>query len=475
MDGLLQKSVIRRNEPLATFLRILPRCAIRTLPERIAERLGQISEELRRVDFKPPEGVAEFRFWPVGTTSKTVWPFQDLGRQTLVISPFLDLGLLERLANGESGNMLVSTQEAFSSLERRPEGYEIFRVLDERAQAEFVDDEAAAEGGSNDGNQSGAAIIELTGLHAKCYVTEKGKTAHIWTGSANATEAAFGRNVEFLVQLSGPKKVLGIDTLMKESDDGRDVRFCRILKDAGRVVATNSQEALDELGDICLERCRTALAKARLTAKISGHETEDRYDVELCASHQDFVLPEGIRATCWPVTISEQNCQNVITGGSTIARFTSVTFEALTSFFAFRLYVENSPSGLAFVLQVPLEGAPADRHNRVLRSIVKDRNRLLRFLMLLLSDEQSLTVLDNRESPPGRGNSAEPHKHSVLARGLLESLVRTLDRAPERLDEVARLLSDLGEDQNALCPEEFDSIWAAIWAARQEGKGCQAK
>ena len=44
-------------------------------------------------------------------------------------------------------------------------------------------------------------------LHAKLYVADDGWNAHLWTGSANATDAAFGENenVEFLVQLTGKK------------------------------------------------------------------------------------------------------------------------------------------------------------------------------------------------------------------------------------------------------------------------------
>ena len=37
---------------------------------------------------------------------------------------------------------------------------------------------------------------ELAGLHAKLFVMDDGWHARIWTGSANATEAAFQRNVE---------------------------------------------------------------------------------------------------------------------------------------------------------------------------------------------------------------------------------------------------------------------------------------
>lgn len=52
---------------------------------------------------------------------------------------------------------------------------------------------------------------------------------------------------------------------------------------------------------------------------------------------------------------------------------------------------------------------------------------------------------------------------------LLEALLRCLSRNPERIDDVARLISDLertpeGED---LLPEGMKEIWKPVWAARE--------
>ena len=48
-------------------------------------------------------------------------------------------------------------------------------------------------------------LNDFSGLHAKLIIGENGSQAHVLTGSANATNAALrGRNVEFLVNLTGP-------------------------------------------------------------------------------------------------------------------------------------------------------------------------------------------------------------------------------------------------------------------------------
>lgn len=49
---------------------------------------------------------------------------------------------------------------------------------------------------------------------------------------------------------------------------------------------------------------------------------------------------------------------------------------------------------------------------------------------------------------------------------LLESLLKTLDRAPERLDAIKRLLDDIraSGDPDEMLPEGFQAVWEAVWA-----------
>ena len=54
------------------------------------------------------------------------------------------------------------------------------------------------------------------------------------------------------------------------------------------------------------------------------------------------------------------------------------------------------------------------------------------------------------------------------ASGLFELLVRALERSPERLDDVAGLIQELGPAENGetILPEQFEAIWRPIWEAR---------
>jgi hypothetical protein len=51
---------------------------------------------------------------------------------------------------------------------------------------------------------------------------------------------------------------------------------------------------------------------------------------------------------------------------------------------------------------------------------------------------------------------------------MFELLVRALDRAPHRLDDVAALIKDLeASGGDPLFPEQFDAVWQPIWEARR--------
>ena len=79
----------------------------------------------------------------------------------------------------------------------------------------------------------------LVGLHAKVFAFEKGSRARVFLGSANATGAAFTRNLEILVELIGSSGKLGIDALCGGTEDEPGLRalFARYsAREPGRMM-----------------------------------------------------------------------------------------------------------------------------------------------------------------------------------------------------------------------------------------------
>lgn len=466
LDGPLlpgRRAVVGRNKGLVEFVRALPWLATRKpVDPAIIQRVEMLAGELERTELELPDGITDLRFWPLGIGGRHRDPLAEAGDRLLVVSPFVTLGRIEELAKDRSDVTLVSTASALAHLTRRPDGVTKFYSLAERA---MLESDTEGEGS----RESEAEAVELSDLHAKLYVSERGWDAHIWTGSANATAAAFGGNVEFLVELTGPRKRFGINALM-ESQKG-EVRFVNLLTDAGEFVAKEPVDSALEALEHRLEELREAIASASLAAVVRP-APEGAFDVDLaCRGSAMVSIASDIKARCWPVTIPSTAGSSFLAmePNKAVATFPGVSFRAITSFFAFELVgsAGSEVRHLRFVVNVPLVGAPEHRREQVLRSLVGDRSKMMRFLWLLLADE-GIAVPEAQtsgKSDVDRGNEAS----NLFASGLFEMLLRNLDRSPDRLDNLQGLLKELrhNADGEDLLPEGFDAIWEPIWRQRE--------
>ena len=299
--------------------------------------------------------------------------------------------------------------------------------------------------------------IDLTcGLHAKCYVIDAGWKAHVFTGSANATSSAFNGNVEFLVELVGPKSRFGIEALFSREEG----KTC--LGDMLEEFAPQPKPIDEEEEGIraAIERVRQTLVAAQFVATVVG--TNDQFDLKVVA-RGPLELEAGAKVVCWPVTLGRGFAAELSPGGRE-AIVPKLSFEAITSFVAFEVTVGQRSE--VFVLNLPLTGAPPDRRERLLHAFLKDRKRVMRFLFFLLADDAELAdAIGTASAGTGGQGTGEAARSNG---GLLESLLRTLNRSPARLDAVARLVADLRKqpDGDELYPD-FDEVWDPIWAVRE--------
>ena len=443
------------NHPLADFIAALPGLALRPVSPEIAERARQGHDEVLRVAWELPAGFDGLTFWPLGIRGHRRWPLAGRADRRLVVSPFLSQAALVRLGGSGDGDILVSRLESLQELENLGSFHSAY-VLDEAAS---IDD---------DRDDANPADHVLQGPHAKLYVADAGWQARVWTGSANATDAAFGPNVEFLVELQGPRSKFGIDALLAKG--AGEARFSDLLQPYSQHQHLPPDEVEEGLR-ARIERARQALARAAIVARVQADGAADQFTVTLTSEHGLAGITDDISVRCWPVMLGETASECLSVSGPVLARF-AVTGEELSSLFAFAVKATKGTRTKEerFTLNLPLEGAPEGRHDRVLRAVLRDRNRVLRFLLFLLADgdpRQAAGLLAPRRQP-GDGNGAGEHP-LFLDIPLLESLLRALDREPEKLDHVAALVSDLRKapDGQDLIPEGFADVWEPVWAARQ--------
>jgi hypothetical protein len=469
LEGKLMErmNVIKQCAPLGDFIDALPDMMVRSCTRPFRKQIRDVADDLRRVRFELPPGFDDMSFHPIGLAGTDDWAFGGRIQRMLTISPFLDPQLLPTLGDKDDGDILVSRLD---QLQQMPS-----EVLDCFDQVYSLSPDADPEDVDEDENGSEAkeddSVEEtLSGLHAKLFVADDGGKGRIWTGSANATQAAMRRNVEFLVELVGKKRLCGVDAILSPPE-GRS-SFMDLLSVYSVDDSIEPTPPTHET-DYCKLTIRTAIASSPLEATVTESDSQpDTFDVILNMP----AVPIDSRVTklefrVWPVTVQEAFAKAVNVSHDSSVLFEGASFESLTTFYAIGFKAQFGKDAISdrFVVSVPVQGMPSDRRERVLRGLLKNQDNVMRFLLFLLADGADLgphLLLDPKPGP----NGENPVARIFGGSSLLEPLLNALNKSPEQLDRVARVVEDLvsTEEGASLLPDGFMDVWEPVWAARRE-------
>ena len=383
-DGELadRTRAISESKPLAEFVRALPGLARDGVSTPRREMVEMMADELERVRFEVPEPFESFRFWPMGLAGKQAKPFGDAGIQRLlVVSPFVEAPRVTTLAEQGRGHILVSRFEELSAVPKDALAPYAERMYILHDAANDLED---AEPIEEDGDLASFATTP-TGLHAKLYVADDGWNAHVWTGSANASNAAFGSNVEMLVQLTGKKSKVGVDAFFGTEDAGLRSLLVPFSPPEAPVGPDPINRRLEELISTANRRLSRASWKASAVRDKGSDEEKPTFTVTLDCEGGAPAVDAGCEVRVWPIALPQDRGLALVP--STSLTFESCSFLALTAFFAFELTAlfDGRTKKSVFVLRVPLLGVPEDRSARVLHALLDDPNKVLRFLKMLLA------------------------------------------------------------------------------------------
>lgn len=452
---------------LVTFVRALPTLAVGEVEEERRNSIIELAEELSQVRWAPPPHVQRGRFHPLGLDGSTSVPFPSTADGVAVMAPFLTAGLLKRLPPTVGRRVLISRPDQIAACAPTIAArFEEIYTLDPDA-TPATDHELPPESGTESPSAHPHISPEdpsilFDGLHAKLFVFDEGRSSTALTGSANATTAAFGPNVEFVAELSGPKGQLGVDALMAEpAKEAQTLRAFLAPFPMGD--AAQYEEERDPIEDQ-LDLLRREVARIPLIARaLDDGSACDRFQLSFTSDGAVAPLPSGAVWRCWPITLADAS--GVVVADAVDASF-SVSFEGITAFLANELTLGDTST--RFVLTADLQEAPENRATRLLRILLGDAERFLRYLLLLLTDEAVdqyglADLLDALDSEAGQWQAAQD------SLPLLEALLRTLARDPDRLGHIDQLITDLQTDPDgeSLLPDGLLDIWEPIWAAAQ--------
>lgn len=452
--------------PLSEFIAKLPELAIdnNKPSKKVLKIISAISNELLVTQFELPEGFEKLYFWSLGLeTGKKAkskifeWPVRA------VVSPFLCDGFINRYLKEQTKDaILVSRRESLDAINKETlSTFEKIFTLDDGAAEIEQEEEAEKE-----------IQTELTGLHAKIFIMENGWNASIVTGSANATMAAFTKNVEFMVELVGKKSRCGADLFLANIKG--ETTFADMLSSytpQEKPVAENSEKRM--LEDKMTEFCRYIAENVR-NGKVTLNE--DGKTVALSISCKSpFKIDTTVPTTvvCRPITLTNVHEKNVLPNTNIIS-WDIISIEALTAFIAFKIEMKTANESLTheFALRISLEGIPEDRFSRITSAILQNKDAFIRLLMLILGNP-------TEEGPdPGDINipysiPGRPADGPNVLNGLLEMLLIAISRDPKRIDRIEELVADLKmtEEGKKLLPESFETIWNPIIEVRKGRNG----
>ncbi len=444
LDGEPRRKPRLNNKELADLVARLPKLAVHKAPKHLKKQAALLADELLHAKWKLPEGFQRFWFHTLGLR-KRAWKHPQSERLA-VISPFCTDDALKQLADSsEDPAILVSRTEELARLKEST--LQLFSKV-------FALDEAASVRDAEDGDPEPET---LRGLHAKAYISKRAKGVHqVLVGSANATSAALlaSKNVEILAELNTTR--LKSDEIDQMMEDGG---LIDVLVPFERPPEADQPDPEELEAERCLEAARAGLAAANVKLSCEAHE--EAWCLSLSAPGP--IPLEGIRAIrTWPVTLRENQAIDAssLQQGECL-RFPPCGTASLTGLLAFELTAMACDRSDRFVLNLPIEGLPEDRDKAVVRSIVRNREGFLRYLLLLLAEtnaESGVSAILGSLSGEGIPRKA---RTMIDRLPLLEEMTRTLSRDPDRLRTVKSLVEDLLSTPQGkeMMPEEFLELW----------------
>lgn len=448
LDGEERNRRYAVNNPLCSFLRSLPERAAGLGPQR-RTRLDETVRRLNNVEWEMPDGVADVSDWlTFHVFGQSASPQPDTsGKRTLVISPFLNG---EGLRKFEECNELhvISRGEQFDSLDEGDRHW----LSDPKPSLFTLDDDASIR--DLEDEESGVRW-ELTGLHAKIYAFDRGHYTHVMIGSANATDAGWSGNDEFMVEIVGKRRVYGIDTLI---GDGSPLRKILIEHAFGQRAEMDPEDDLRRM----LENKIRDLAAIEFVGILDGNDADGWTQTVRTSEVLNVSIPD-VELTLSLVTRPTERRQLPL-GRAVDERWQLLGLNEATPFVVIEL--KSAQVKASSVLLAKIQGAPTDRVDRVLAQQFSNPESFLQFVALLLA----LATGDGSVDPEVLlgGDSGFLGSWAPGRSGLLEGLLRAISRSPRSIDDVAKLVLGLQatEEGRKSLPEGWDELWASVMDAR---------
>lgn len=436
------------NAPLVELLQFLPDLSVLDLPAQRKSNILALANRLSGVRWELPSDARSVQFHTMGIPGARIPSFQ--GKRALVISPFVTEDGLKMLRKDvRTSTHLLSRAKSLdilapNALDKNLTTY----ILDDAANDEIEADETVDRG-------------RLSGLHAKAIVVDRMDGAHVFLGSANATDAAWRSNVEVMIEITGPIPRFGVEATLAALGDLKE----EYVTEGG---ATESEE---EQAERRLEAAVRKLAGVRLTARVipgDPHSIRVWGDDSITSALQALDV-SGITIRWHLLTRADFGSAALTADESSATTISGIPLTDITPFISLVARDADGNERRTIVLSALLDDIPA-RKDAIIARQLTDRAAFLRLLNLML--ELSGGLLPGGDGS-GEFNFGSSASDGLDGSGLFEALVRALGAGHQGFADVRRIIDFVREhdDDRDLLPEGFDELWSNVWRAHTSLNG----
>ena len=456
LDGHVGKKRNPKNDPIIYFLlNTLERFQDGELKHKKNQQMNKMTRDLNKVQWCLPEGFNDISFYFLDQ-GPYPWNIQK-NEKLLIISPFCSDAVLKKLASSSKTCFLLTREEELLALKPatlKVFDQEIYTLADGLVDGDYINDDQSHN------FQVKTDQILTKGLHAKAYIYEvledgESKT-HVVIGSANATDAALKcqKNDEVLVEL-----------VSEDSESINVDRFLSSMKANGYLTQYDDLSAIGDSSlsedDQLLEEIRKWICSTTIRGYCTFDETSNYWNYVLNAegmntqnNYKDYEIK------VWPITLDEKRAQswNISKTNENIV-FSNLSSTAISSLIAFEIRHKFRQEQVSFVLKITVSDLPSDRDAEILRILINNKEGFLQYLRILLGYVYDTDKIGTKNSEADFNWLNRLLDNETT---LFEDLFIIYMKEPERLQDIQKLVQDLGGEGNAHIPKEFIQLWHAF-------------
>lgn len=423
----------------------------------------QFIAELKCTTFETPDGFDSHFFHPTGITGHTSSPIEHHdSMRTLVLSPFLDTKTVKMLREYTKKGCtfcLFSEPHEFAKIPKSL----LNRIYCYQLSDLIIDSELT------ESNDTTSDVPCAQKLHAKTFVFKTAKNETRWfLGSANATQAALHRNVEFMVELRSALPRARVAQTHKELTGGNDGNGPFIYFDPNTIEEKSAEQSTEEQ---VARRFEYLLMSSKIDALVQPAENGIHWDLKLAFDLTELPQQSGLKLSVRPFNIKSAPKAEVLTSGQTsTCVFKNISELELSRFLQFRIEGSNGHAHHEFLYRIEIDNLPEGRLENIFRKIVDSQDKFFEYLRLLLAEDITKEdLLNGTDDKTPQGHGDDNAEQWLMDLPIYEQLLLIASRNPRKLIEVDKVIQDLtpkadeahefGAATTSIIPDDFLSFW----------------